>query len=121
MAQIAGILSATIAGLTLIVSTAHAGSEALDKYAGAKEQIVGYYAANAREGGGNCGPGQMADIGDARVISETGDAVVVAVDYSYSAKSLAGTNACSGTAEREFTLAKGASGYEVTGMTGQMP
>ncbi len=43
---------------------------------------MGYYAANAREGGGNCGPGQMADIGDARVISETGDAVVVAVDYS---------------------------------------
>ena len=52
-------------GVTLGIVTAHAGTAVLDGYTGAREQIIGYYAANAREGGGNCGAGHIAAIGDA--------------------------------------------------------
>ena len=92
---------------------------ALDKFAGAKEQIMSYYAANAREGGGNCGAGNMNDIGGARVVTESADQVVLAVDYGFSATAMGGNTAmCSGDSSREFTLAKGGSGWTVTNMTG---
>ncbi len=105
----------------MLTLAAHAGTAALDGFTGAKAQILGYYAANAREGTGNCGAGHIADIGDARVVREEGDAVVLSVDYAYSARSNAGTNECSGTGTREFTLTKGDAGYTVTGMTGHAP
>ena len=47
---------------------------------------------------------------------------VVAVNYTFSATATGGnTAACSGPAMREFTLAKGASGWGVSGMTGGAP
>ena len=116
-----GFVMGTVAGLTMAVATAHAGTEALDGYAGAKDQIMSYYAANAREGAGNCGAGQMTSIGDAKVIESAGDKVVLAVDYGYSATAEADPTACTGTSQREFTLTKAGSGYEVTGMTGNTP
>ena len=121
MRGIYGVVMGTAAGLTMAVAAAHAGSEALDGYAGAKDQIMSYYAANAREGAGNCGPGHITSIGDAKVIESAGDKVVVAVDYAYSARAEADPNACTGTSQREFTLAKAGSSYEVTGMTGNTP
>ena len=62
----------------------------------------------------------MTEIGDARVISESGDQAVVAVDYGFSATVL-GSNAaiCSGFRTREFTLSNGGSGWAVAGMTGE--
>jgi hypothetical protein len=115
-------LSGAALVLALGTATALADTAALEKFAGAKEAIMGYYAANAREGGGNCGAGHMADIGDARVVSEGGDQAVVAVDYSFSATATGGdTAACSGPGMRQFTLAKGGSGWTVSGMTGEAP
>ena len=109
-------------GVTLGIATAHAGTAVLDGYTGAREQIIGYYAANAREGGGNCGAGHIAAIGDARLVRDSGDSMVLAVDYAYSARSNSGTAGdCSGMASREFTLTKGGAGYTVTAMSGQEP
>jgi hypothetical protein len=115
-------LSGAALAVAVGAGTALADASALEKFAGAKEAIMSYYAANAREGGGNCGAGHMADIGDARVVSESGDQAVVAVDYTFSATATGGnTAACSGPGMREFTLTKGASGWGVSGMTGGAP
>ena len=70
---------------------------------------------------GNCGAGHMTDIGDAKVVSESADTAVVAVDYTFSATPGAGTTECSGDGSREFTLTKSGSGWTVSGMTGQTP
>ena len=103
-------------------SAALADSAALDKFSGAKEAIMSYYASNAHEGGGNCRVGQMTDIGDARVISESSDQAVVAVDYNFTASPGGTTTAtCSGPSTRQFTLSKGGSGWTVTKMSGEAP
>ena len=116
------LLSGAALAVALGTATALADAAALEKFAGAKDAIMSYYAANAREGGGNCGAGHMADIGDARVVGESGDQAVVAVDYSFSATATGGdTAACSGPGMRQFTLTKGGSGWAVTGMTGEAP
>src|SRR4051794_34981719 len=95
---------------------------ALDKFSGAKEAIMSYYASNAHESAGNCRPGQMTDISDARVVSESGNQAVVAVDYNFTASPTSGTTAtCSGPTTRQFTLSKGGSGWTVTGMSGEAP
>jgi hypothetical protein len=108
--------------VALAAPAALADASALEKFPGAKEQIMSYYAANAREGAGNCGAGQMAGIGDARVVDASANSAVVAVDYTFSATATGGnTAACSGPGMREFTLSKGGSGWTVTGMTGQTP
>ena len=60
-------------------------------------------------------------IGDAKLVSESGDTAVVAVSYAFSATPGAGGTQCSGDSSREFTLTKGSSGWAVTGMTGQNP
>jgi hypothetical protein len=113
---------ATILALPLLLGNCATldGTSALDQFAGAEEAIMGYYAANAREGAGACGVGRMTEIGDIRVVSESGDQAVVAVDYGFSATVL-GSNAavCSGFRTREFTLSRGGSGWTVTGMTGE--
>ena len=108
---------ALCAGLGATVAFADAA--ALEKFAGAKEAIMGYYAENGRET--NCGAGHMADIGDASVVSESGDQAVVKVDYSFSATPGAGGTECSGDSSREFTLTKGGAGWTVSGMTGDTP
>jgi hypothetical protein len=115
-------LSGATLAVVLGTATAWADASALEKFAGAKDAIMGYYAANAREGGGNCGAGNMSDIGGATVVSESADQAVVKVDYTFSATATGGnTGLCSGPASREFTLAKGGSGWTVSGMTGEAP
>ena len=104
---------------TLAAGAALADASALEKFPGAKDAIMSYYAANAQEP--NCGAGQMQNIGDAQVVSESGDTAVVAVNYAFSATPGAGGTQCSGDSSREFTLTKGASGWGVTSMTGQAP
>ena len=82
-------------------TAAFADTSALGKFPGAKQAIMSYCPDNARGGDGNCNAGQMADIGDAQVVSASGDTAAVAVDYTYSARSNAGTNACSGMGWRK--------------------
>lgn len=111
-----------LAFLGPLAGQALADDGALAKYTGAKEQIISYYHTNAREGAGNCGAGNITSIGDAKVVADSGDNVVVAVKYTYSATPTASnTVTCSGDAMRDFTLGKSGSGYVVTGMTGQNP
>ena len=99
-----------------------ADDSALEKMPGAKKAIMDYYAATAREGGGNCGAGQMTDIGNASVTNQTADSAVVAVKYSFSASVMGGNTAqCSGDSMRQFTLKKGSSGWAVDSMSGQAP
>ena len=104
-------------------TAAFADATALDKFPGAKEAIMSYYAANAREGGGNCGRrphgqhrrrprGQRA--APIRPCSRS-------TTSSAPRRPAATRAACSGPAMREFTLSKGGSGWSVTGMTGQTP
>ena len=68
-------------------AAAFADAAALEKFPGAKDAIMSYYAANAREGAGNCGAGHMGNIDEASVVSESGDQAVVAVNYTFSATS----------------------------------
>ena len=114
-----------MAGAALCVglgaTAAFADATALEKFPGAKEAIMSYYAANAREGAGNCGAGHMGNIGEASVVSESGDQAVLAVNYVFSATSPAAPRPAAAPAAREFTLTKGASGWGVSSMTGQAP
>ena len=115
-------LSGAVVLAALAAGAALADASALEKFPGAKDAIMSYYAANAREGAGNCGAGQMQDIANASVVSESGDMAVVAVNYTFSATATGGnTAACSGPAMREFTLTKGGSGWGVSSMSGQAP
>lgn len=100
-------------------TAAFADASALQKFPGAKEAITNYYGANAREA--NCGAGHITDIGDAKVVSESGDSAVVAVNYVFSATPGAGGTQCSGDSSRQFTLTKAGSAWTVSGMSGQAP
>ena len=80
---------------------------------------MSYYDANGREF--TCRAGNMTVISGAKVVSESADTAVVAVDYRFSATPGAGNTQCSGNSSRDFTLTKGGSGWAVTGMTGQTP
>jgi hypothetical protein len=118
MAHRAGILAAAL-GAGLVAGQAIADDAVLKNYPGAKEQILSYYNANAREGSGNCGAGNIDDISNIKLVNESADSVVLAVQYGYSATVLGGNTAmCSGDSTREFTLAKGGAGWTVTNMTG---
>ncbi len=115
------VVAGGLAAAGLVAGQANADASALEKYPGAKEQIMEYYRANAREGGGNCGAGNMNDIGEARVVSEDASSLVVNVHYMYSASTLTGGSGCSGMGERDFTFTKSASGLTINDMSGQGP
>ena len=121
MAYFTRVLAGAALCVGLGATAAFADATALDKFPGAKDAIMSYYAENAREGAGKCGAGHMGNIDEARVVSESADQAVLAVNYVFSAMSQAGTEACSGPGSREFTLTKGASGWGVSSMTGQGP
>jgi len=113
------VAAAVLLGAGFAAGVALANDAALAKYPGAKEQIMSYYAANAREGSGNCGPGHMNNISDVRVVSEDANSVVLGVKYEYSATELQSGAGCSGIGDRDFTVAK--TGGAVSAMTGQTP
>ena len=121
MAYFTRILAGAALCVGLGAPAAFADTAALDKYPGAKDAIMTYYAENAREGAGGCGAGHMGNINEARVVSESADQVVLAVNYIFSATSEGGTAQCSGPAMREFTLTKGGSGWGVSSMSGEAP
>ena len=119
MATFTRVLAGAALGIGLGTTTAFADAAALEKFPGAKDAIMSYYAANGREP--NCGAGQMSNIGDASVMSESGDQAVVRVTYTFNATPGSGGTQCSGDNSREFTLTKGGSGWGVSSMTGQAP
>ena len=113
-----------LAGAALCVglgaTAAFADTTALDKFPGAKDAIMSYYAANAREGA-ECGAGHMGNIDEARVVSESADQAVLAVNYVFSAMSQGtGTAGGSGPGPRVHPH-QGCLGLGVSSMTGQGP
>ena len=103
------------------VGAALADASALEKFPGAKDAIMSYYAANAREGAGNCGAGHMRDIATPVWSARAATRPWSRSTTPSAPRATGGTAACSGPGMREFTLAKGASGWGVSGMTGQAP
>jgi len=93
-----------------------------------EDKIQGYYAAHAIEQGGECGTPEMASMTRRKVVASSAERTVLRVRYSYFDLSegrtpawplvLDGERACTGSAEREFTLERGKLGYAVVGMSG---
>ena len=64
----------------------------------------------------------MPNIGDASVVSESGDQAVVARELHLQRHARRRRHrSAAATAQREFTLTKGGSGWGVSSMTGQAP
>jgi len=93
-----------------------------------EDKIQGYYAAHAIEEGGECVTPEMASMTRRKVVASSADRTVLRVRYSYFDSKegatpawplvLDGERACTGSAEREFTLERGKLGYAVVGMSG---
>jgi hypothetical protein len=116
------IAAAGVACAGLAAGHAMADDAALKSYPGAKEQILSYYNANAREGAGNCGAGNIQNISDVKVLKDDASSVVMAVQYEFAATTLqGGAERCSGVNTREFTFAKSGTGLSITEMSGMGP
>jgi hypothetical protein len=93
-----------------------------------EDKIQGYYAAHAVEEDGACGAPEMASMTRRKVVVSNAERTVLRVRYSYFDSSegttpawplvLDGNRACTGSAERDFTLERGKLDYAVVGMSG---
>ena len=93
-----------------------------------EDKIQGYYAAHAVEEDGQCATPEMAGMTRRKVVASSAERTVLRVRYSYFDASegttpawplvLDGNRACTGSAEREFTLERGRLGYAVVRMSG---
>ena len=87
-----------------------------------------YYADHASEAGDRCGMPAIAAVTKRKVLASDAEMTTLRVRYSYFDASVPGAidwprvlqaeRACTGVAERDFTLARGPLGYEVVAMTG---
>jgi hypothetical protein len=93
-----------------------------------EDKIQGYYAQHAVEEGGECASPEMASMARRKVVTSSAERTVLRVRYSYCDASEGTTpawplvfdkdRACTGSAERDFTLERGKLGYGVVGMSG---
>ena len=91
-------------------------------------EIAQYYAENASEEDGQCPSPEIASVTKRKVLASGGGATTLRVRYSYFDASVPGAadwtrvlqaeRACTGFAEREFTLERGELGYRVVEMSG---
>jgi hypothetical protein len=89
-----------------------------------------YYAEHAVEEDGSCPRPELATITKRKVLSSSGEATVLRVRYSYFDASvddvpdwqrvLIRERRCAGYGERDFTLVKRKTGYEVMAMSGDV-
>ena len=96
--------AALLAGL--VSAPAMAANTAFGQYPTAESQIKDYFRQSPAVTGPNCGPGEIHDISDAQLISDTPQQLTMRVDYSFSAKALQNTNTCSGTQSAMVTFDK---------------
>jgi hypothetical protein len=92
------------------------------------DEIAQYYAQNAVEEDGECPSPEIASVTKRKVLASGGAATRLRVRYSYFDASVPGATdwtrilqaerACTGFAEREFTLERGQLGYQVVEMSG---
>jgi hypothetical protein len=110
---------ALVAGLA--VTEALAASTTLSQYPDAEEQIKSYFRQNFGTESANCGPGQINDISDAEIVTDTPQQLTVNIDYTFSAKSLQNTNTCSGTQSSMVTFDKADGKLVINKMSGATP
>jgi hypothetical protein len=92
------------------------------------EEIATYYAHNASEEDGKCASPQIASVTRRKVLASSAESTRLRVRYSYFdpnspdaadwSRVLVAERACTGFAERDFTLARGPLGYHVVAMSG---
>ena len=113
-----------VAGLTVLAACAH--PEPPDTL---QPTLKSYYAAIATEEAGACPDPEISAITKRKIIRAAGDTTVLRVRYSYFDPSveeatdwprvLIGERPCTGFAERDFTLVRGPTGFNVTEMSGE--
>jgi hypothetical protein len=91
-------------------------------------EVAQYYAAHASEEDGRCTSPEIATVTKRKVLASSAEATRLRVRYSYFDPSAPGATdwtrvlrterACTGFAERDFTLARGPLGYQVVEMSG---
>jgi hypothetical protein len=90
-------------------------------------EIAQYYAHHASEDDGRCRSPEIASVTKRKVLASGGDSTTLRVRYSYFDESAQATDwtrvlqlerACTGFAERDFTLVRGPLGYQVVEMSG---
>jgi hypothetical protein len=91
-------------------------------------EVAQYYAAHASEEDGRCTSPEIATVTKRKVLASSAEATRLRVRYSYFDASAEGTTdwtrvlraerACTGFAERDFTLVRGPLGYQVVEMSG---
>jgi hypothetical protein len=91
-------------------------------------EVAQYYAAHASEEDGRCTSPEIATVTKRKVLASSAEATRLRVRYSYFDPSAPGATewtrvlraerACTGFAERDFTLARGPLGYHVVEMSG---
>jgi len=113
-------IAALFVGLT--AGSALAASTALEQYPNAEDQIKNYFRQNSGQANANCGAGEIHDISDAEVVSDTPSQLTLKVDYTFSAKSLQNTATCSGTQSSTVTFDKSSDGkLAINNMAGLNP
>jgi hypothetical protein len=90
-------------------------------------EIRQYYARHASEEDGRCASPKIASVTERKVLASGGEEATLRVRYSYFDESAQPTDwtrvlqlerACTGFAERDFTLVRGPLGYQVVEMSG---
>ena len=91
-------------------------------------EVTQYYAAHASEEDGRCSSPEIATVTRRKVLASSAEATRLRVRYSYFDASAPGATdwtrvlraerACTGLAERDFTLVRGPLGYQVVEMSG---
>lgn len=117
-ARISGVLT-----LTYLI-----GCTSLPPHDDLAAEVAQYYAEHASEEDGRCTSPEIATVTKRKVLASSAEATRLRVRYSYFDKSAPGTTdwtrvlgaerACTGFAERDFTLARGQLGYKVVEMSG---
>jgi hypothetical protein len=113
-------IAVALAG-SLAAGQAMAQASVLDTYPNAEEQIREYFQANFGQSSANCGPGEINNISNAEVVSETDQQLVLEVDYTFSARTLQGNTRCHGDDTRHVTFDKSPSGLTISQMSGIRP
>jgi hypothetical protein len=120
----AGPRVASIAALALWLAAcaSEPGKPAALK-AGEQRQIVAairpYYEINAAEENNACSALIMSGVSRTDVVSDSDGKLVVDVTYTYGNNAHRSSMRCRGTGNRQFTLTRSASGFQVVDMTGE--
>lgn len=118
--------TASLAALLLLAGCAATERETavLERYPGAREQIITWYGNNATEQDAMCTGVEMTDITRATTVSDTAQELVLAIQYYWDMPGQSvrqGSQSCQGFGSRDVTFAKSAGGVTLQSMSGTRP